>query len=104
MDAKVKGIALGIAWFVIVGGLACLSSLMMIFMHSGGVSSPGPLWGAVLAASAFGTPPIMALAGLPLAYQVYRERPVLITLLISLAIVFLIFVTSWVVPIVVRGS
>lgn len=102
MDAKVKGIALGVAWFVIVGGLASMSSLFLLLMQSGGVTTPGPIWQAILVACAFGTPPIMALAGLPLAYQVYRERPALKVALITLAVTFMIFVTSWIAPLAPR--
>lgn len=103
MDPKLKGIAVGLAWFFIVGGFTSLSSLFMIFMHSGGVTSPGPVFGAILAASVFGTPPLLALAGIPLAYRIYHERPAMKVGLVTLAASFAIFVVSWMAPIVARA-
>lgn len=102
MNPKAKGIV-GIAWFVVGGGFASLSSLMMVFMHSGGVTAPGPVWAASLAIAAFGTPVVVALAGIPLAYHIYNERPAMKVGLVSLAATFAIFVLSWVVPIVARA-
>ena len=33
VDPKVKGIAVGVAWFVLGGGAASMSSIFMVFMH-----------------------------------------------------------------------
>ncbi len=104
MDAKVKGTAVGVAWFLLGGGAASMSSLLMIFMHSGGVTSPGPFFGSVLLASAFGTPPVVALVGIPLAHRIYHQRPALKVALLTFALTFVVFVTSWIIPIVVRGA
>ena len=104
MDPKVKGIAVGVAWFVLGGGAASMSSIFMVFMHSGGVTSPGPFFGSVLLASALGTPAVMALAGIPLAHRIYHQRPAFNVALLTFALTFVVFVTSWIVPIVVRGA
>ncbi|MEZ4459396.1 MAG: hypothetical protein R3E66_06640 [bacterium] len=104
MSPKSKGVAVGGAWFVLAGGAASMSLLLMVFMHSGGVTSPGPVFGAVLLACAIGAPPVIALAGVPLAYRIYHQRPALKVALLTFALTFAVFVTSWVVPIVVRGA
>lgn len=103
MDPKAKGIIVGVVWFFIVGGLVSLSSLFMVFMHSGGVSAPGRVWATSLVVSVFATPPLLALAGLPLAYHIYHERPALKVGLMTVALSIAILVVSWVVPIVARG-
>jgi len=102
MDARAKGVAVGLAWFFLVGAFAAMSSLAMVFMHSGGVTSPGRIWGMVLAACAFGTPPVVALAGIPLAYRIYNEQPALKVGLVTLAATLAIFATSWIAPLVAR--
>lgn len=104
MDPKIKGIVVGVAWFLIGGGVMSVSSLTMLLIHSGGVTSPGPLFGAILFAATFGLPPVVALAGVPIAYRVYHGKPALKLALVTFAVLFVLFIASWVVPIVVRGA